>query len=83
MVIPPFSVRATTASINAFVPLANLSNSKTPAGLKKMKITEIEGVPVRSVVDPDHFDADPDPTSEKTGCGSGSWFRIRLCSIIY
>jgi hypothetical protein len=23
-----------------------------------------------SVVDPDHFDADPDPTSEKTGCGS-------------
>jgi hypothetical protein len=25
-----------------------------------------------SVADPDHFDSDPDPTSEKTGCGSGS-----------
>jgi hypothetical protein len=25
-----------------------------------------------SVADPDHFYADPDPTSEKTGCGSGS-----------
>jgi hypothetical protein len=25
-----------------------------------------------SVADPDHFDADPDPTSEKTGWGSGS-----------
>jgi hypothetical protein len=23
-----------------------------------------------SVADPDHFDTDPDPTSEKTGCGS-------------
>jgi hypothetical protein len=23
-----------------------------------------------SVADPDHFDAHPDPTSEKTGCGS-------------
>jgi hypothetical protein len=25
-----------------------------------------------SVAGPDHFDADPDPTSEKTGCSSGS-----------
>ncbi len=34
MVVPPFSVSATTASISAFVPLANFSNSNTPAGLQ-------------------------------------------------
>merc|ERR1719369_272835 len=32
IVQPPFSVNATTASMIDFVPLAKLSNSKTPAG---------------------------------------------------
>jgi hypothetical protein len=33
-----------------------------------------------SVADPDRFYADPDPTSEITWCGSGSWIRIRIRS---
>ncbi len=41
MVVPPFSVSATTASISAFVPLANFSNSNTPAGLKKIKFFQL------------------------------------------
>ena len=35
IVIVPFLVASTTASIMAFVPLEKFSNSNTPAGLKK------------------------------------------------
>jgi hypothetical protein len=38
------------------------------------------------VADPDHFDADPDPTSEKNGCGSGSDHAlqyIKCCNKIF
>jgi hypothetical protein len=40
----------------------------------------VNGMLFIRVADSDHFDADPDPTSEKTGCGSGSKIRIRSCS---
>ena len=33
IVMPPLAVLDTTASIRALVPVAKLSNSKTPAGL--------------------------------------------------
>lgn len=35
MVMAPLAVTATTPSINALVPPANFSNSKTPAGLEQ------------------------------------------------
>jgi len=34
IVVAPFPVAMTTASITAFVPLANFSNSNTPTGLQ-------------------------------------------------
>lgn len=34
MVVAPFLEASTTASNKALVPLSNLSNSKTPAGLE-------------------------------------------------
>ena len=35
MVVAPFAVERTTASITALVPFAKFSNSKTPIGLRK------------------------------------------------